>query len=800
MVHQTPLDELQWYISQRSENDISAFFEKYKVSGMYSHPCAMALHIAILGNAQYQDYAKNVFLTFAGRPKLTGGQPALTTQPTHIGTTLINPTYSNSAGYEAVVYVLAAFFNSFWSRTLCTEQKYNAAIHAQRSDPLPQLVQAGVAKTIKPPETVVASRWDRPIMESMAVFLKGLQVFFRKNPQFVPAELPQAPIMPNNPMYRQTPQSNNQVDLQAQFREDTELYQLSLFISRALDACNFLLIISSFFPTISPDLPQDARNFLLHSHLRDLICTQNGQNVATLLVELVAKYASNRGMDVSNLSNSLLVSCPSFFSQLEKTKATADDMLNKAQCVPLSNAIAFEPSIQALEYLQPALRGYLSIVPKFDLADIPDRFIALSFYPGVLELCFTYADALDPTNKASKYFFSDAGQKQQDTEGARLYNERRNCYAHIIKVFDTLKSTDDMLTEESHRREELASEVKNMIFYHAINSKDELFHFEFYSWYFSRGKGQEVVLMDTPFVEKFLQLNHRDFLALYYIRLLRYEEAADILSEQAELPDMTIDSRVDNLSRAVSALNASPRVDVEQAREIQDKLDVALVQHRIFDMAQNDEVRAKLQRSLYNLEQLYALATEARLKEGQLLVLSAANYKDEERVNHLWNEIVNETFLDKGDVRAVVAKVNSLITSMSTKTNDYIPLSLLLDSLERISVESQQDPTLVFKLLVGGSPMTEPLNLWLEYNDLLKRVFWTENKNKLHLYGILVNLLELMYRPNIHWSQERNAAFASIGLDTKINDIISGLGMIASPLANGYRERLQTLHREIFRK
>lgn len=54
-----------------------------------------------------------------------------------------------------------------------------------------------------------------------------------------------------------------------------------------------------------------------------------------------------------------------------------------------------------------------------------------------------------------------------------------------------------------------------------------------------------------------------------------------MLTEQAELPDVTIESRVDHLSRAVSALNASPRVDVEQARETQDKLDVALVQHRV---------------------------------------------------------------------------------------------------------------------------------------------------------------------------------------------------------------------------
>lgn len=70
---------------------------------------------------------------------------------------------------------------------------------------------------------------------------------------------------------------------------------------------------------------------------------------------------------------------------------------------------------------------------------------------------------MDPANRATKYFFSDAVQKQSDTEGARLYNERRNCYAHVIKVFDTLKSSDDILTEETQRREELAAEVKNMV-------------------------------------------------------------------------------------------------------------------------------------------------------------------------------------------------------------------------------------------------------------------------------------------------------------------------------------------------
>ena len=142
----------------------------------------------------------------------------------------------------------------------------------------------------------------------------------------MPPDLPVAPVTSNNPIYRQTQQS----DAQAKYRDDMDLYSTSLFVYRAIDACNFLIIISPFFPTLSPDLPAEVRNFLLGNQLRDLICTPAGLNMAQLLMESLSKYASSRGMDVSNLTNSLLQSCPSFFSQLEKTKANADDLLNKA--------------------------------------------------------------------------------------------------------------------------------------------------------------------------------------------------------------------------------------------------------------------------------------------------------------------------------------------------------------------------------------------------------------------------------------------------------------------------------------
>jgi hypothetical protein len=113
---------------------------------------------------------------------------------------------------------------------------------------------------------------------------------------------------------------------------------------------------------------------------------------------------------------------------------------------------------------------------------------------------------------------------------------------------------------------------------------------------------------------------------------------------------------------------------------------------------------------------LASIAGENDLKEGQLLVLSAANHKDERRVAYLWDSIVDESYArTSGDMRAgmkppplllplpfslflslpfsfwlmfysVVAKVVLLTTSMATKTNDYIPVGLLLDTLERYSL------------------------------------------------------------------------------------------------------------------
>jgi len=208
-------------------------------------------------------------------------------------------------------------------------------------------------------------------------------------------------------------------------------------------------------------------------------------------------------------------------------------------------------------------------------------------------------------------------------------------------------------------------------------------------------------------------------------------------------------------------------------------------------------VRATLNEALLNLEQLYNLARDNMLTEVQLLVLSAANHKDEQRVASLWDTVVTETYHTTQDLRAVIAKVVTLASSMATKTSDYIPLGVLLDSLERISLISNQDVTQVFQNLIGSLPQTEPLNLWLEYYDLLKRPFWAEPKCRLHLYQVLTELLEFWQRSALPVSRDRNR-FAALGMDSKIDDMATGLATLAFPEAKECREKLRELRNEIF--
>jgi hypothetical protein len=98
-----------------------------------------------------------------------------------MGTTLVNPSFHYSRGYSGVLLLLGAFFNNYYGRPLCTEQKYNPALHAHKQEPLPQLVHAGVVKAIKPPDSVLVSTWDSEALEMLTLSLKAVKAFFRRS-------------------------------------------------------------------------------------------------------------------------------------------------------------------------------------------------------------------------------------------------------------------------------------------------------------------------------------------------------------------------------------------------------------------------------------------------------------------------------------------------------------------------------------------------------------------------------------------------------------------------------------------
>lgn len=97
-----------------------------------------------------------------------------------MGSTLVAPTFVNSHAFDGIVILISSFFNSFWFRSLCTEQKFNPAQYSYK-EPHPQLVSAGVAKQVKMPELVLVSRWDQQLLRDMALFLKAIKAFFDRS-------------------------------------------------------------------------------------------------------------------------------------------------------------------------------------------------------------------------------------------------------------------------------------------------------------------------------------------------------------------------------------------------------------------------------------------------------------------------------------------------------------------------------------------------------------------------------------------------------------------------------------------
>jgi nuclear pore complex protein Nup155 len=232
----------------------------------------------------------------------------------------------------------------------------------------------------------------------------------------------------------------------------------------------------------------------------------------------------------------------------------------------------------------------LSIAGQINLPSIVREFQRLQSFTSGVSLALAGAEKSDAPGHA--FIWKKSGSPPQDELGKQAFLRRESCYKCALDVLDLLyspvptkvaltKSHEtmfDTLNKDDYEKER--TKVLNIM----QSSKDELFHDSLYEWYISKGMENELLKMQTPFLESFLlnKTKRLDLLPKYYLKNEKYEKAALFLLKLAESESDSIDlsKRVDYLSQALGSAKASSEKE-ELLQDIKSKLEVARVQQKV---------------------------------------------------------------------------------------------------------------------------------------------------------------------------------------------------------------------------
>lgn len=298
------------------------------------------------------------------------------------------------------------------------------------------------------------------------------------------------------------------------------------------------------------------------------------------------------------------------------------------------------------------------------------------------------------------------------------FTKRQACYACTFDILDML------LKEQSE--EKASAALVDMVWAKVTSSEDELWHYALYDWMLSTLPDGHHRLreLSTPFIEKFL---HRraaeapdgyELLADYYVRHRLFGLAAKTLLLLADLTTvaMPIEKRIEYLSFALSharsayhsgltlANGSDPRANEwatnglgaagEQYFEqlpfltnddawislLQDKVDVAFVQHKLYKTLSNmrevfrdesvgDEILLTLgEYGLYDVSTLYhRYALPFQLYDMQLLLFDLAQVTEGDKIRDAWQALLHKELMEAGSTTRIWDVVTLKMTSLGQR-------------------------------------------------------------------------------------------------------------------------------------
>lgn len=284
----------------------------------------------------------------------------------------------------------------------------------------------------------------------------------------------------------------------------------------------------------------------------DLVLSRS-DTCALLIVSLINTYLKDNA-SVGSISEKLRDVCPNLYRH-------EDAVSNKATEILLTSKTCLDSDEQR-DKMHTALQLCKDAAPHLPLPQICHQFKAANFYQGVIELCATCADKIDPNGAALHYYKSN--EPIEDQEGYVAFTARMHCYREVTLMLDNLFQS--MGQQESADKVQKTSnnnilQVVGM----ALQIADQLLHIAVYDWLLSHKLLTELLNISEPSLGEFLthsfarnpeNLQLADILWKFHERNGQHSAATHILDQLASMPSTAISLglRIEYLARAVMCM------------------------------------------------------------------------------------------------------------------------------------------------------------------------------------------------------------------------------------------------------
>lgn len=495
--------------------------------------------------------------------------------------------------------------------------------------------------------------------------------------------------------------------------EHQALHSLQILNTSIVEGISF---VQMFFEERVDDiwaaLDDTARKQLRELTFELLFSTDNGKNLAKLLVKEIVNRNIAQGSNVDTVAEALRRRCGTFCSPDDVIIFRAQEQLQRATSVGPSTDHGRALLNESVRLFQ-EVAGVLS---HDNLYSACSQFAANKFYAGAISLALLVAHESDRGNKALSWL--NDGRPADDPR-ASFFHFRKDCYDIVKEILTAVDNDTGNAPEMVDGRQSTPARMREEAHQVVDDSDDEVFQYDLFDWYLEQGWMDRIIATDSPFIVKYLErtasesMENSDLLWRYYVHREDYSAAAGVqlTLAKSELP-ITLQRRIEYLSRAKANAQTQGGAVHRQARQIMlheagELLDVANIQHELLQrlradtripQARKDNVVADLDGAIQPLSVLFnEYADQGQYYDICLQIFAAANHHNQADIKTMWEQLLQsiqarvEEDPQAQNERPYEAIVN-IIREMSQKLSGYeivFSPSILIPLVETYAAEHE---------------------------------------------------------------------------------------------------------------